>query len=559
MKRIYRLVILTLFLFSISCDLDNDLDNPNEIGLENADVDQLMNKAQLELASFFAKASGGDNVLTTGVDVLVRMNAMIVGDTYDRSFPPQQLDDTWEKAYQGVLINIKTLLPLAQEDNLTTHIAAAKIMEAYVYLTLVDIFGDVPQSQALRGEEKIFNPTADSGSDIYAYAISLLDEARTELAKTGSAAGNPLARDVFYNGNRKKWAALANTLELKARLNESALPAREATAKARISELLQTDLIDTDAEEFTYKYGTADSPARSRHPHYLQYYRPEAGAAGGYIGNYFLKQSYNGKGVQDPRWRYYFYRQVGSISRALAFDGESVPCVASSKPEHYTSKDPFCVFEPGFFGRDHANNDGIPPDGPVMTCVGVYPAGGRVDDNTNSNYFDPAQRGEGGNGAGIEPIFMAFFTDFMKAEAALRLGTEGDPRELLQSGINKSIKRVRDFAVSLDQALPAGLEPSSIAYVNAVLTLYDAPGANKLDVVGKEFYLSLWGNGIEAYNLYRRTGTPADLQPTLAVNSGKFFRSLIYPATFVNLNTSVEQKNANDIRVFWDGLAQELK
>jgi hypothetical protein len=118
---------------------------------------------------------------------------------------------------------------------------------------------------------------------------------------------------------------------------------------------------------------------------------------------------------------------------------------------------------------------------------------------------------------------------------------------------------VRDFAVSLDQALPAGLEPSSIAYVNAVLTLYDAPGANKLDVVGKEFYLSLWGNGIEAYNLYRRTGTPTDLQPTLAVNSGKFFRSLIYPATFVNLNTSVEQKNANDIRVFWDGLAQELK
>ena len=38
------------------------------------------------------------------------------------------------------------------------------------------------------------------------------------------------------------------------------------------------DLIDTDAEEFSYKYGTANVPIRSRSPMYRQYYRPQIGS-----------------------------------------------------------------------------------------------------------------------------------------------------------------------------------------------------------------------------------------------------------------------------------------
>jgi hypothetical protein len=71
-------------------------------------------------------------------------------------------------------------------------------------------------------------------------------------------------------------------------------------------------------------------------------------------------------------------------------------------------------------------------------------------------------------------------------------------------------------------------------------------------VILKEYYKSLWGNGVEAYNMYRRTGSPKLMQPTRAVNGGNFVYSMIYPANFVNLNSSVEQKADNSTRVFWD-------
>jgi len=83
--------------------------------------------------------------------------------------------------------------------------------------------------------------------------------------------------------------------------------------------LTEGDLIDTDAEEFTYKYGTADIPARSRHPQYRQFYTPAEGNGTGYVGNYYLKEAFDGKGIEDPRWRYYFFRQVGSIGKSAGY------------------------------------------------------------------------------------------------------------------------------------------------------------------------------------------------------------------------------------------------
>jgi len=75
----------------------------------------------------------------------------------------------------------------------------------------------------------------------------------------------------------------------------------------------------------------------------------------------------------------------------------------------------------------------------------------------------------------------------------------------------------------------------------------------------KEFYKSLYGNGLEAYNMYRRTSSPKNIQPVRAPNPGVFYRSLIYPANFVNLNNSTSQKTANDIKVFWDTNPDVLK
>jgi hypothetical protein len=552
MKDIFKKFGFVLILLVTSCNLDGDLNNPNEINVDGADVNLIMNAVQANFASFLNDfdAAGNPTGVTQITSRLMRLESMTAGDRYATAIRGTTTDDLWRAAYQQTLINIQTLIPLAEKANLTTHVAVAKILQAYVYITLVDIYGDVPQMEALQGSAGVFNPKATSGLETYTKAISLLEEARTELAKTGTAAGAALSRDVYYGGNRERWNALANTLELKAWLNMSLMDSKKTEANAKIDDLLTKDLIDTEAENFTYKYAGVTVPP-SRHPVYDRYYDPIIASAAGYIGNWFMWELYQGNGVQDPRWRYYLYRQVGSNAEAFRRDPKNVGC--GVVPAHYASGNfIFCQFEPGFYGRDHGDDSGTNPDSPFITCAGVYPAGGKIDakPTTDRTFYEPTKQGDGANGAGIMPILMSFYVDFMKAEYALRSG-KGDPKALLATAIGNSVTQIRNFATSKGQTLPAGLEPSTSAYQAAVATKYD-DATNKMDVIGREFYMACFGNGLEAYNLYRRTGAPKNLQPTRVLNSGVFFSSLVYPSLYVNLNNSAAQKNPEVVnRVFW--------
>ena len=58
-----------------------------------------------------------------------------------------------------------------------------------------------------------------------------------------------------------------------------------------------------------------------------------------------------------------------------------------------------CTSE-GYWGRDHGNDEGIPPDGFERTLAGIFPAGGAYDDSS----FGGLGAGDGQGGAGITPI-----------------------------------------------------------------------------------------------------------------------------------------------------------
>lgn len=563
-----------------SCELPNDTVDPSRLTPGAADPDFLINAIQLNFASFYNSASNN-------TDQLVRMQAMTGGFRYQNAISPASTNGLWDWAYQETLVNIKALIPLAESRKLTTHVAMAKIFEAYIYLTLVDIYNDVPQSEALLGNN--FNPKLDDAAAVYNYAITRLGEARTELAKTGTDAGVNIAaaNDLYYGNSRTNWTALANTLELKAQMNLRMIPASATAADARITALLASNIIDSPAENFTFKWGTATVPD-SRHPLYNQYYGPNAGSAGGYIANYFLNELYQGRGVQDPRWRYYFYRQVGSINPTTAgFDVKALGCAPGAPPPNYAAIGAvYCVFEPGFYGRDHGDGSGTPPDGPVITCAGVYPAGGRPDNNNvlNTAYNTPTKREDGANGAGISPIWMSFYTDFLRAELLARRGDVAGAKTAMNDGIINSIDQVKAFADGRGQSVttlpwsstawvkaigtptPCGTAPNPITpafiqcrfnelvntYLAAVNTAYDA-ASNKLDVIGREYYVSLWGNGIEAYNSYRRTSAPRGMQPTLQTGAGPWVRSFVYPLAYTSLANPNAVKDPNVVnKVFWD-------
>ena len=64
--------------------------------------------------------------------------------------------------------------------------------------------------------------------------------------------------------------------------------------------------------------------------------------------------------------------------------------------------------------------------------------------------------------------------------------------------------------------------------------------------------MALWGNGVDAYNLFRRTNKPENIQYLLEANPGPFINSHLYPSVFVNRNLNAAQKANVGVQVFWD-------
>ena len=144
----------------------------------------------------------------------------------------------------------------------------------------------------------------------------------------------------------------------------------------------------------------------------------------------------------DPRIMFYYHRQTNptpGIDGAPA-DEEVLECGLQSPPSHYDGYI-FCGNPQGWWGRDHGNDNGTPPDGFLRTLAGVYPAGGKLDDWS----YGGQQNGAGFGGNGITPIMLASWVDFMIGEVALVSGNEPDAKTAMFDGIEKSMDKVTNF------------------------------------------------------------------------------------------------------------------
>jgi hypothetical protein len=259
----------------------------------------------------------------------------------------------------------------------------------------------------------------------------------------------------------------------------------------------------------------------------------------------------------DPRTRYYFYRQNAVTP---GFDGsepalETLQCSLQTPPAHYDGF-PFCGLPNGFWGRDHGNDEGIPPDGFLRTLVGVYPAGGAFDDSR----FDPLGLGAGAGGNGITPILLSSSVHFWEAEVALASGNVAGAKTHMLAGLADSVSKVMAFGAkdSTGDLSAAPTADDVNLHASSIEAAFDADPTGGWNVLGQEFFVSLYGNGNDAYNFYRRTGYPNNLQPNLEPDPGSYIRSLWYPSNFVNTNSSVNQKPDVTQTVFWDNGSTSL-
>lgn len=565
LNRILAVLVITVMISACnSFDLDLQ-DNALAVTPESASLNDLYNSVQLNFAGYY-----GATEFNPGAASRMYHSG---GFTYNAFTTPNTFNGAWNVLYAGLLPDVDNVLLLSEESGLDIHAGTSKLMEAYAMMVAVDLFGNVPYSESGQGTD-VISPNLDSGQDVYNSVIALIDEAIAQL--TGTVAAAP-AFDNFYGGDAESWIKFGNTLKLRAALNTG-----DATT---INSLVAAgNIIDEASEDFQVNFGNQRTNPNSRHPNYNNHY--EIGD-GDYLSNYYMWLMRQGREsaitdgvrIDDPRRRYYFYRKVDDGTDQ---DATTYGCHLTALPtdnagaalNHWDAVSPllreaFCGGADGYIGRDHGNGQGIPPDGPIRTSYGLYPAGGDFDDNT---FDDTREEGvRGGLGQGIYPIILSSFVDFMRAEAALSLGTADDARALLESGIRKSMAKVQGFESLVAAKMASevtlrtgesgtvqelyGIDDDDIDdYVAEILALYDAAsGDERLNVVMTEYYIAAWGNGLEAYNIWRRTAMPNTMQPTLEVDPGQFPNSFFYAVDMVTRNSNVEQKVLGDM-VFWADL-----
>jgi hypothetical protein len=590
MKYIKTLFLSIVLVAGASCTLELQED-PNAVQPNQALANLLLNNIQVSFPGWF------NGVSSFGMQMTRQLNSG--GSLYDNVYTPQSFNGTWSGAYANVLYDIETLLANADANGLARHAGISRVFKAYILVTLVDYFGDVPYSEAFIGSGN-FNPKLDNSSDIYAVALAELDKAIDDLTTPTTVQGGrlnpgaPVVQDLYYAGNFGFWVRAANSIKLKIHLNTG----NTAGINAVIAD---GRLITAANHNFIFRYGINQADPDSRHPRFNQNY---LGGGGAYMSNWYMWHMFYGYNATqngapgDPRIRFYFYRQTSVNSS----DPNQVRCVVQATPLHYpfstgtqvvlnpkagmppmgedaahptkNAASPawdrtFCLpTDRGYWGRDHVDPQGIPPDGFLRTAWGVYPSGGRFDANVNTGVAQT----QGMRGAGMQPIMMRSFVQFMLAEAALTLGTTGVARDHYRDGILFSMNDVRTFAVNgnfgIGSAPPteattintfyplATYEADRDAYLASALAAYDdrvaVSAAEAMNYVAREYWIASYCNGVEAYNMYRRTGKPTGMQPVINPEPGPFPRTFWYPANAANLNGSIDQKTNLAGKVFWD-------
>lgn len=586
MKNIYKFLILTLVASGTmfySCETIEleQLTDPNSLSPSDADPNLLLNSVQLAYRSSIITFN--NNGADTG-----RIDQLSGTDYFNR-FGGGTVNNPWIQLYSGMIPDIATIEALDSPDlDLSFHIGAAKIMQADVMLQLVDWLGDIVFSEANQPNQ-FPTPMLDDDADVYATALAILDEGIAKVS--GSSAGG--ATDLYYGGDADKWVKLGNSIKMRANLN---LGNYSAVVNA-------SNVIEDTADDMEFKYGTNQLSPDNRHPDYVADYRSDGANIyqSHWLINLMVGEFGDLSSNTDPRRRYYWYRQTWRTPSSYALfedvngafgppgtiyisngDGiqETLSCSVESVPSHlqFTPDEPiWCAMPLGYWGRFHGNNRGIPPDNFLRTATGVYPFGGSFDgmpdafpyvgDSPTATWPQKVGFDQGGGGAGIEPIMLASWVDFMRAEAHLQMGNAGPAATSLEAGMTKSINKVTSFG-ALDPSADFSQAPNATDIADfiaaKVAEFNNAPDDNvldnsgypttkgKMEILGEQYFIAQFGAGGDAFNFMRRTGHPQGMSRNFDPNPGDFPSTVLYPTGEVSANPNISQRTDLNTKVFWD-------
>jgi hypothetical protein len=551
-KKIYYIKTFTaLVMFALvlpSCqkflDVNKNLNSPTAVP-----VSLLLSNAELTISGNVALGSGLGSIAAVYTH---QITGRVGADRYGAG------SAGWEGLY-GAIKDLDVIIKQGTAETRYTYAGVAKILKAYAFSVLVDVYGDCPFTEANKFDVGIKQPKFDKGADIYPQLIKLIDEGIADINNKAPNASKPGNDDYIYKGNTTNWIKAANTLKLKLYTQVRLVQ----DVKAQVTALLASPstLINSQAESFMLPYGPFGT-TDDRHPAYGDYNATQRGSQ---LFSPWLYEIMKGRNaniltnISDPRIPYYIYNQKS----------------ATGTPENCPD-----YRDGGFitilFGSNGPCRDGS--NSATYSLLGLYPAGGRYEDGGAKTI---TQLGAINAGTGALPHQFITYADRLYLEAELiNAGVvTGTERTAFSNALDASFLQmdhiitnfIKPASAGAPQVVPAiATLAATTTYKTAVLAAYDAAStaSKRLEFIMTEKWINRIENPVDNWTDYRRTRFPVLFSPapigtvtqvitpepkTVPVANDRAYPwSLPFSANELQLNSSSPpQKVPESYRVFW--------
>jgi len=378
------------------------------------------------------------------------------------------------------------------------YIAAAKVVKSIGFMYLVDMYNNVPYTEAFDLENKIA-PAYDKGEDIYTDLLAQLDTAATLFAEIEIIDPEEEAADVMFGGDVEMWLKLVNTQRLKLLIHQSQLFGSSAPTAQLAKITAEGFLMSGETAEVNPGYAL---DKYKLNPFYNAYLMDETGTlvdnfnrANNYVLNKYMSNN-------DIRYQYVF------SAAATPLNGNT-----------------YFGYNFGFVDQN--------PDQPKAANSSNVAGPGLVKSETQPQW-----------------LFTSVESLFLQAEAIQRGWLSGNAQSAYEDAVTESFLWL-DVEDADDEATDYLSQNNSIVNWNAA--------SNKINLIVMQKYLALTGiNNFEAWVDYRRLGVPTDLPLSLSPSRAgrKVPLRLLYPQEEYNYNnanvTAQGDINAQTSPIFWD-------
>ncbi|HEY4155288.1 MAG TPA: SusD/RagB family nutrient-binding outer membrane lipoprotein [Puia sp.] len=134
-------------------------------------------------------------------------------DSYNMPNTDFFVNDVYDGLFTTGLKNYQYVIDKSRESADWNTFLIATVMKAYTTGIMVDMYDQIPYSEALGGAAQL-KPKFDDGYDIYTSLLSSLDSALNGDFSAGTNT-NLGATDLVFGGDVGQWKLFANTLKLK--------------------------------------------------------------------------------------------------------------------------------------------------------------------------------------------------------------------------------------------------------------------------------------------------------------------------------------------------------